>query len=606
PLTKIPTEISSQGNCLSSLKTYLQDLEKGSLPNNEVKIVLIGNGSVGKTQVATRLQQQENYVFAEDHDSTHAIKLLQRTLACDFLPFPLQLNMWDFGGQDIYHATHRLFLQTRALFLLVWDIANETNPSHTWQGTTYKNEKLDYWLKYTEYFSKNSPVLVIQNKVDSEEEAEAIALPQPTQNAFKKRFPHLVDFIQLSAKTGYAFELLEYLVQESFEENEQLHKDLINKPLPSPWVRLRNQIRAEQAKPDGLKMLSKEDFQAWCKAELIPNSAETLLHFFHETGVFYYNSNYFSGQIILDQIWAIAAIYKVLDKGKAYYKLLKQHKGKLSYKDICRIWKENTDEERELFLNFMLSCELCFETTGDNLARDSSPTLNYRDEKPPLKDRTFVVPQLLGEKKPPYVEEYVVARGLAQQKTQEYLFLPPSLIQRFIIRAHRFAEIADMWQNGILLQYGNAAVVVEAVYDTSPQLIAHYNKAAEQELLPAIWEEIKKLETGEKCPSPEQHTGEFDARKFGFERLQGKNMPKQQQINKTAIETHLQNGELGEAIALFLSYARKHTPDLVAEITLHSARFKANEEASRKGTISHTEYKLEWSRISDALLALLF
>jgi internalin A len=595
-LTKIPTEISNQWDCFGSLTAYFHDLKKGSLPNNEVKIVLIGNGSVGKTQVATRLQEQENYVFAEDHDSTHAIKLLRRELACDFLPSPLQLNIWDFGGQDIYHATHQLFLQTRALFLLVWDKENETNPSHLWEGTAYKNEKLDYWLKYSEYFSQKSPVLVIQNKVDSEQEADAIALPQITQNAFKKRFPHIVDFIQLSAKTGYAFELLEYLLQESFEENEQFRNDLINKPLPAPWVRLRNKIRVEQAKPDGLKMLSKETFQIWCEAELIPASTETLLYFFHESGVFYYNRWYFSGHIILDQTWAIAAVYKVLDKGKPYYKLLKQHKGKLTYKDICRIWKENTDAERALFLDFMLSCELSFETTEN------------KEDDTPLNERTFVVPQLLSEQKPPYVEEYAVARGLAQQKAQEYLFLPPSLIQRFIIKAHAFAEIADMWQNGILLQYGNAAVVVEAVYGVEAHIVTRYNAAAEQEFLAVIWEELEKLEKGENCMSSEHYRkgeSEFDARKFGFARLSAKNIPSSNEIRKEEIEIHLKKGEIKQAIALFSLYAQKYEPDLQHEIIQLSARFEVNENKRIKGIISEAEYSLEWNKVNDALVALL-
>ena len=41
--------------------------------------------------------------------------------------FPLRngrrfrLNVWDFGGQEIYHATHQFFLTHRSLYLLLDD-----------------------------------------------------------------------------------------------------------------------------------------------------------------------------------------------------------------------------------------------------------------------------------------------------------------------------------------------------------------------------------------------------------------------------------------------------------------------------------------------------
>jgi hypothetical protein len=35
-------------------------------------------------------------------------------------PHVLQVSGWDFGGQDIYHGTHTLFLSSRALFLIPW------------------------------------------------------------------------------------------------------------------------------------------------------------------------------------------------------------------------------------------------------------------------------------------------------------------------------------------------------------------------------------------------------------------------------------------------------------------------------------------------------
>lgn len=127
PIQNIPKEIYDKGhNVLHDVRYYLEDLIKGATQNNEVKVILIGNGSVDKTQIARRLAGKDEFIFNAEYHSTHAISLLQCSIDCAFMPEGLQLNLWDFGGQDLYHATHRLFMQTRALFLLVWDIENET------------------------------------------------------------------------------------------------------------------------------------------------------------------------------------------------------------------------------------------------------------------------------------------------------------------------------------------------------------------------------------------------------------------------------------------------------------------------------------------------
>ena len=47
-----------------------------------------------------------------------------------------KLNVWDFGGQEIYHSTHQFFLTERSLYLLVWDALAEEEYG-----------RIDYWLK---------------------------------------------------------------------------------------------------------------------------------------------------------------------------------------------------------------------------------------------------------------------------------------------------------------------------------------------------------------------------------------------------------------------------------------------------------------------------
>ena len=65
-----------------------------------------------------------------------------------------RLNVWDFGGQEIMHATHQFFMTERSLYLLVLNGR---------EG----GEDLDaeYWLKHVQSFGGKSPVIVVLNKI---------------------------------------------------------------------------------------------------------------------------------------------------------------------------------------------------------------------------------------------------------------------------------------------------------------------------------------------------------------------------------------------------------------------------------------------------------
>ncbi|TAE00317.1 MAG: hypothetical protein EAZ97_06315 [Bacteroidetes bacterium] len=443
-IQNIPKEIYNKvGNVLTEVRTYLEDIkDKKGVANTEVKIIFIGNGNVGKTQIAKRLELQEHFVFNTQHHSTHAIALLRRNLA------GFDLNCWDFAGQDLYHATHRLFMQTRALLVLVWDFENENQDFHEWQGTKYENEKLLYWLEYAKCFAPESPILVLQNKINT--------FPQDLyfekKAEYQKEYP-IVDFLKVSAETGKGFMLLEEQLESIFSE----HQSFKTPDLPTNWVQIREQIREKQEKSTQ-KTLSISEFEAICEKKDAKKSVQTILGYLHDTGVLYYRKGYFNDQIILDQAWAIEAIYKLLDRESRYFEILEHQNGKLFYKNICKIWANNTDAERALFIDFMLSAELCFETTDLSDSSKLSDRWN-------IQNRTFAIPQLLPSEKPTDILFWEQENAKNLQKSEiSYRFLPKVFIQRFIVKANRFSEVALMWQKGLLLKTDQGSALVEACY----------------------------------------------------------------------------------------------------------------------------------------------
>ena len=67
----------------------------------------------------------------------------------------MQLGTWDFGGQDLYHATHQFFLTERSLYILVWNARYG-----------YEQGKLYYWLDTIQAKAPNSPVLIVATHID--------------------------------------------------------------------------------------------------------------------------------------------------------------------------------------------------------------------------------------------------------------------------------------------------------------------------------------------------------------------------------------------------------------------------------------------------------
>ena len=88
---------------------------------SEGKLILVGRGEVGKTSLVRRLAKNE---FRGDEAKTQGINITNWPLQCG--SDTLRLNVWDFGGQEIMHATHQFFLTERSLYLLVLSVRPKT------------------------------------------------------------------------------------------------------------------------------------------------------------------------------------------------------------------------------------------------------------------------------------------------------------------------------------------------------------------------------------------------------------------------------------------------------------------------------------------------
>ncbi|MCP4417908.1 MAG: hypothetical protein GY805_14885 [Chloroflexi bacterium] len=127
----------------------------------EAKLLIVGEAEAGKTSLARKLQDSAALLPTPD-ETTEGIDVhtWEFPLPPDQTGFenlsglneqPFRVNIWDFGGQEIYHATHQFFLTHRSLYILVADArAQKTD--------------FDYWLHAVKTLSGGSPLLIVVNE----------------------------------------------------------------------------------------------------------------------------------------------------------------------------------------------------------------------------------------------------------------------------------------------------------------------------------------------------------------------------------------------------------------------------------------------------------
>ena len=78
---------------------YLRAKAEGQITLNEAKLILIGEGEVGKSCLLGALREDE---WLESRPTTHGIEIKPVIVTHPDSDTEISLNGWDFGGQPVY------------------------------------------------------------------------------------------------------------------------------------------------------------------------------------------------------------------------------------------------------------------------------------------------------------------------------------------------------------------------------------------------------------------------------------------------------------------------------------------------------------------------
>lgn len=131
---------------------YLQSLEDNQVTNYHLKVNIIGEGRIGKTQLLK--YWKEGGIYQANEPETHG------TLTTQFkIPgTEYKATIWDFGGQSYHHGFHHVFLRPNDFNLVLWRNVLKKEPDYGYWLGTARSFSLP---KNNEYIT--APLLLVQN-----------------------------------------------------------------------------------------------------------------------------------------------------------------------------------------------------------------------------------------------------------------------------------------------------------------------------------------------------------------------------------------------------------------------------------------------------------
>ncbi|MCV6636400.1 COR domain-containing protein [Candidatus Albibeggiatoa sp. nov. NOAA] len=395
PITEPPQEIIEQGN--AAILDYFKKIEQGTEKLYEAKLIIVGEGNAGKTTLANKLIDLD-YQLRERELSTEGIDILQWQFEFEQNK-TFYVNLWDFGGQEIYHATHQFFLTNRSLYILVADDRAE-------------NTNFFYWLQIVELLSDKSPIVIIKNEkhdlecqIDEEYELRGL---------FKS--------FQCTLATNLATNRGLASVQKELQHQLQ-NLPHIGTKFPKTWADVRRTLENDQR-----NYIDHKIFLTICDEKGLTEreSKDHLIQFLHDLGVclHFKDDALLKKTVILNPEWGTDAVYKVLDNEKVI-----NNQGQFTKQDLAIIWQaEKYDDMHDELLQLMMNFKLCYKLTYC---------------------KAYIAPQLLSRKKPQYQlnpENNLLLR-------YSYKFMPKGMMTQFIVAMHKFIAKRQslVWRNGVIL-----------------------------------------------------------------------------------------------------------------------------------------------------------
>ncbi len=337
---------------LDAVKAYLRAKAEDQIVLNEAKLILIGEGEVGKTSLLGALRGDK---WVENRPTTHGVEVKIKSLVLDVpddgesqgsgraqairsdVPDddeseerdgshrvatrkPITLNGWDFGGQNIYRHTHQLFFTAPAVYLAVW------NPRRGPDQCC-----VDEWIKMVKHraYEESRPderprILVVATHGGPQERSAHI-----DEQLLRDEFGDLiVGFHHVDSKTGYGLDELKAAIAAAAADIRS-----VGRSVPTSW---KNTLDALRKRSEKDPYISYDQYLAICRGKKVDDElADTYAAILNELGhlIHYRGDAELQDTVILKPDWLSKAISYVLEDN-----LAKKQNGLVEHDHLTKVW----------------------------------------------------------------------------------------------------------------------------------------------------------------------------------------------------------------------------------------------------------------------------
>lgn len=438
PLESPPPEVAAKG--VRAIQHYFRQTKaEGTDHIYEAKLLIVGEPGAGKTSLTKKILDPK-YELQPGEKSTEGIDVVEWHFPMDD-GRDFRVNIWDFGGQEIYHATHQFFLTRRSLYTLVVDTRKEDTDFY-------------YWLNVVELLSAGSPLLIVKNeKQDRHREMN--------ESAFKGEFPNIKEIMATNLMTGRGLTAIKTEIR-----HRVCRLPHVGAELPKTWVKVRESLERDER-----NYITVGEYLDICEQNGFRRLEDKLQlsAYLHDLGVclHFQDDDLLNKTVILKPEWGTHAVYRLLDDQKVV-----REKGRFSMEQLESIWKGPcyTNMHGEL-VRLMTKFRLCYRVA-------SSPW--------------YIVPELLGRNAPVYPwdsEDNLVVRYV-------YEFMPKGLIPQFIVAMHPWIAKQDwVWREGVVLKKEESWAEIVENYGMREIRIRVAGKK-KKALMTIIMHELDKVNSG--------------------------------------------------------------------------------------------------------------
>ncbi|MEZ2277880.1 MAG: COR domain-containing protein [Microcoleus sp.] len=461
---------------------YLRAKAEAKITLNEAKLILIGEGEVGKSCLLGALREDE---WLESRLTTHGIEIKPVIVTHPNTGTEISLNGWDFGGQPVYRSTHQLFFSAPAVYLVVW------KPREGPQQGFVKE-----WITLIKHREPDAKILVVATHGGPGQRQ-----PDIDRQDIHDRFgsDRVLGFFHVDSKPDSLNTCNGIAELKKAIANVAASLPEMGRSVPAKWQRVREILQTnDQA------YLPYDQVLAICTQHGIDNEqAELFLRISHVLGhiIHYHYDSILRNIVILKPNWLAKAIGFVLDDATT-----RRRNGLVEFEHLSELWSNppfpgETGYPKQLhpiFLKLMERFDLSYRVVLDptepsntsliaQLVPDSRPELPNWGQQPEAGDRQQV-----------QICRIVDDRG--------QLAVAEGLFYLLIVRLHKYSlgrcnyEKSIHWQRGLMLDddYNGRAlleyidtdvkITVRAAY---PERFLSYLTAEIKWLVENFWEGLR-------------------------------------------------------------------------------------------------------------------